>query len=69
MIASISLGAERKFVFKHKESKETISHILEQGSLLVMKGDTQQYWQHSLPKTKKIKEPRINLTFRTILNT
>jgi len=67
IIASVSLGAERKFVFKHKESKECISHVLENGSLLLMKGDTQQYWQHSLPKTKKTKEPRINLTFRTII--
>ncbi len=66
IIASVSLGAERKFVFKHNESKERVSHVLEQGSLLLMKGDTQQYWQHSLPKTKKVKEPRINLTFRTI---
>lgn len=68
IIASVSLGAERKFVFKHKQSKENISHVLKQGSLLLMKGLTQQYWQHSLPKTKTIKEPRINLTFRTILN-
>lgn len=68
IIASVSLGAERKFVFKHKKSKESVSHILENGSLLLMKGDTQQFWQHSLPKTKKINEARINLTFRTIYN-
>ena len=68
IIASVSLGAERKFVFKHKVSKESVSHHLEQGSLLLMKGSTQQHWQHSLPKTKKVTEPRINLTFRTIIN-
>lgn len=65
-IASISLGAERKFSFKHKKTKQSISLPLEHGSLLLMKGVTQKYWQHSLPKTTKVKEPRINLTFRTI---
>ena len=67
IIASVSLGVERKFSFKHKSTKENVSLSLEKGSLLLMKGDTQQYWQHSLPKTTKVKEPRINLTFRTIL--
>jgi len=66
-IASITLGAERKFSFKHKESKETISLLLEHGSLLVMKGATQTHWLHCLPKTKKIQAPRINLTFRQML--
>lgn len=65
-IASLSLGAERKFVFKHKETKQTVDLVLLKGSLLVMKGTTQQYWLHSLPKTKKITTPRINLTFRTV---
>jgi len=63
-IASVSLGAERKFSFKHKTSKETVSIVLEDGSLLDMRGETQRYWLHQLPKTKKISEPRINLTFR-----
>lgn len=67
VIASLSFGAERKFSFKHKKCKETISRILEHGSLLIMKGDTQTYWHHSLPKTKKIYTPRINLTFRHVL--
>ena len=67
-IASLSFGAERKFAFKHKASKETISLILESGSLLVMKDDTQTNWLHRLPPTKKIYTPRINLTFRTIIN-
>jgi len=67
-IASLSFGAERKFAFKHKETKETISLILENGSLLVMKDDTQSNWLHRLPPTKKIHTPRINLTFRTIIS-
>ena len=66
-IASLSFGAERKFSFKHKETKESVSLTLENGGLLVMKGDTQKYWQHSLPPTNKIDKPRVNLTFRTIL--
>ena len=65
-IGSLSLGAERKFAFKHKETKETISLILEHGSLLVMKDTTQSHWLHRLPPTKRIDKPRINLTFRTI---
>jgi alkylated DNA repair dioxygenase AlkB len=65
-IASLSFGAERKFLFRHKLSKETVSILLEHGSLLVMRGRTQTNWLHSLPKSKMISEPRINLTFRTI---
>lgn len=67
-IASLSFGAERKFAFKHKQSKETVSLILEHGSLLVMKGSTQSHWLHRLPPTMRITKPRVNLTFRTILN-
>jgi alkylated DNA repair dioxygenase AlkB len=63
-IASFSFGAERKFLFKHKQTKDTRSLLLENGSFLVMKGPTQQYWLHSLPKSKKIIHPRVNLTFR-----
>lgn len=66
VIASLSLGAERKFSFKHKQDKRTVSLTLESGSLLVMRGATQHCWQHALPKTKKVSQPRINLTFRTI---
>tara|TARA_R110001606_G_scaffold97235_3_gene214888 strand:- start:6247 stop:6855 length:609 start_codon:yes stop_codon:yes gene_type:complete len=65
-IASLSLGAERKFSFKHKENKQRIDIILERGSLLVMKKGTQTNWLHRLPPTKKVTSPRINLTFRTI---
>ena len=66
-IASLSFGAERKFLFRHKQDKETISVLLENGSLLLMHGTTQSYWLHRMPPTKKITTPRINLTFRTII--
>lgn len=66
-IASMSFGAERKFSFKHKRTKEKIDVILEAGSLLVMKDATQTNWLHRLPPTKKIVSPRINLTFRTMV--
>jgi alkylated DNA repair dioxygenase AlkB len=66
-IASLSLGAERKFLFKHKQTKQINSFILEHGSLLIMKDATQRNWLHSLPKSKYIVQPRINLTFRTIV--
>ena len=65
-IASLSFGAERKFSFKHKQTKQTVSLVLEHGSLLIMKGATQSNWLHSLPKSKNITQPRINLTFRTM---
>ncbi len=66
MIASLTFGAERRFVFKHKTEKIKTEILLEHGSLLVMQGKTQESWLHSLPKSKKIKLPRINLTFRKI---
>jgi alkylated DNA repair dioxygenase AlkB len=66
-IASVSLGAERKFAFKHKRGQYTTSIVLEAGSLLVMAGATQTNWLHRLPKSTKIHKPRINLTFRTIV--
>ncbi|WP_367754136.1 alpha-ketoglutarate-dependent dioxygenase AlkB [Flavobacterium sp. WC2430] len=66
-IASLSFGAERKFAFKHKETKETVSRILQNGSLLVMKDQTQTHWLHRLPPTTLINKPRVNLTFRTIV--
>ena len=65
-IASVSLGAERQFMFKHKNTKATHASVLQHGSLLVMKGVTQTHWLHRLPPTKKINLPRINLTFRTV---
>lgn len=66
VIASLSLGASRKFVFKHRVTKEKVEIPLQAGQLIVMAGTTQTYWVHSLPKTKKVKEGRINLTFRMI---
>lgn len=66
-IGSLSFGAERKFSFKHKQTKETVSITLEHGSLLIMKGTTQTNWLHRLPPTKLISKPRVNLTFRTIV--
>lgn len=65
-IGSLSLGATRNFSFKHKVTQEKVSLVLEHGSLLVMKGATQNHWLHQLPKSKKITDARINLTFRTI---
>ncbi|CAA0183204.1 alpha-ketoglutarate-dependent dioxygenase AlkB family protein [Tenacibaculum maritimum] len=65
-IASLTLGAVRKFGFKHKKTKKTKYVILEHGALLLMKGETQDNWLHRLPPTKKVHTPRINLTFRTI---
>ena len=66
-IASLSFGAERKFSMKHKRTKQAISILLENGSLLLMKDATQANWLHCLPKSKKIKHPRVNLTFRTMV--
>ncbi|WP_231426248.1 alpha-ketoglutarate-dependent dioxygenase AlkB [Pedobacter sp. Leaf250] len=66
-IASMSFGAERRFLFKHKQTKETISTFLENGSLLVMKDETQTHWLHRLPPTKKVNQARVNLTFRTMV--
>lgn len=67
IIASLSLGAERNFQLKHNtDSNLRKSIILEHGSLLVMKGSTQHFWKHQIPKTTKSIGPRINLTFRII---
>jgi alkylated DNA repair dioxygenase AlkB len=63
-IASVSLGAERVFKFRHNDTKETVSIVLEHGSLLEMKGILQNFWKHHLPKRAKVHHPRINLTFR-----
>ena len=65
-IASLSFGAERRFLLRHKSSKEQVELSLAAGSLLVMRGVTQTHWLHSLPKMKKVRAPRVNLTFRLI---
>ena len=67
IIASLSFGAERLFHLQHNSIKEARQKILlEHGSLLLMKGPTQHFWKHQIPKTKKLIGPRINLTFRVI---
>lgn len=67
VIASLSLGAERKFELKHKKTLEKVSLNLQHGSLLIMKGEIQSHWQHRLTVSTKVKESRINLTFRTMI--
>ena len=68
VIASLSLGASRDFHLRHKGNKQlTHKMSLTNGSLLMMSGTTQQYWQHHIPKRASAKG-RINLTFRTIIN-
>ena len=67
-IGSLSFGAERKFAFKHKKTKEKVELLLEHGCLLIMKDTTQTHWLHRLPPTKKINTSRVNLTFRTIVS-
>ncbi len=67
-IASLSFGAERKFLFKHKQTKATVPLILKHGSLLVMRDQTQTHWLHRLSPTTRIKGARVNLTFRTMIS-
>lgn len=64
VIASVSFGAERRFQFRHKATKELVTLWLERGSLLIMEGAVQSHWLHRLPPTSQIKASRINLTFR-----
>lgn len=66
IIASLSLGATRKFVLKHKKAQHKVELHLESGQLIVMRGDTQQYWKHTVTKTKSVQQGRISLTFRTL---
>lgn len=66
LIASLSLGEERLFRLHHKQRKERLDMFLQSGDLLIMAGALQHHWLHSLPKIKKSKNPRINLTFRKI---
>ena len=67
-IASISFGSERDLVFKNKISKETLSIAQVHGCLILIDGKTQKNWQHSVKKTRKVIGPRINLTFRNIID-
>jgi len=67
VIVSVSLGAPRNFVFRSYHHKETkIKLNLGSGSLLLMTGETQEYWEHTLPRAPKVLEPRLNITFRKI---
>jgi len=65
-IASLSLGCERTFSLKHKTTKQKVDLLLGHGSLFIMAGQTQQYWQHAVPRRKRADVGRINLTFRYI---
>ena len=71
IIASLSLGATRKFVLKHKNpptnAQSKIELHLESGQLIIMRGDTQQYWKHTVTKTKTVQQGRISLTFRKMI--
>jgi len=66
-IAALSFGGERDLVFKNTLSKETLAVPQLSGALIIIDGQTQKYWQHSIKKTKKFISPRINLTFRNIM--
>ncbi len=65
-IASVSLGATRRFDLRHRQTKETVKVDLEDGSLLVMSGLSQKCWVHQIAKTARPVSPRINLTFRLV---
>jgi len=66
-IASVSFGAARKFAFKHAATAQKIELMLDAGSVLDMRGSIQQHWYHALPPSKKIKDLRVNLTFRLLI--
>ena len=68
IIASVSLGEARRFQLRHKLNKslDKIELTLTHGSFLIMKGSTQHFWQHQIPKSSKSLKERINLTFRVI---
>jgi len=66
-IASISFGSERDLVFRNKITKETLAIPQTNGCLILIDGETQKNWQHSIKKTQKVIGPRINLTFRNII--
>lgn len=66
IIGSVNFGETRLFQLRHKETKEKIDFNLRNGSLLIMRGELQHYWQHQIPKTNKFVKERINLTFRVL---
>lgn len=72
IIAALSLGATRKFVFKHKKNRHEnkpvkVELYLESGQLIVMHGETQSHWKHTITKTTTVSEGRISLTFRRMI--
>lgn len=67
VIASLSLGESRLLKFRHQKSEEVLDVVLGHGDLLLMAGEIQHHWRHELPKTKKLKTERVNLTFRRIV--
>lgn len=66
-IASLSFGAERRFCFKHKSTAQKVEIALGHGHLLLMKGTTQEHWLHAVPKSTRVREARVNLTFRRFI--
>ncbi|MGP5437305.1 alpha-ketoglutarate-dependent dioxygenase AlkB family protein [Psychrobacter alimentarius] len=67
LIASVNFGASRRFLLRRRDEHATKLEIpLHHGSVLIMAGALQHHWQHSIPKQKKVKEDRVNLTFRMI---
>ena len=66
VIGSLSLGATRKFRIRHNVTRETKTFLAGNGTLIIMAGTMQQFWQHEVPKTKQNVGERINLTFRKI---
>ena len=69
IIGSVSFGGSRRFMFRHRNDKNEKAEVaLTHGSFLLMAGETQHFWQHQIPKTAKQVAPRINLTFRTIVD-
>ena len=68
IIASLSLGANRKFKMRNNQNGENLDLYLSNGSLLIMAGSTQAYWKHTIPKTRENVSPRINLTYRVVNN-
>ena len=67
VIGSLSLGATRKFRIRHNVTRETKTFLAGNGTLIIMAGTMQQFWQHEVPKTKQVVGERINLTFRKIM--
>jgi hypothetical protein len=67
VIGSLSLGATRKFRIRHNVTRETMTFSATHGTLIIMSGTMQQFWQHEVPKTKQLVGERINLTFRKII--